>query len=681
MAKKLVIVESPAKSNTINKFLGKDYVVTSSMGHLIDLPKERMGVDVENDFKPEYVVIPERKKYVSKLKKEAKGKTELYLAPDPDREGEAISWHLANLLGKKRKVFRVTFDEITKDKVLDAFKHPNKSIDMDRVNAQQARRILDRIVGYSLSPLLWKKVTRGLSAGRVQSVAVRLVVERERAIEAFVPQEYWEIRALLRKRDDRRSFSAKLDSIDGKKPEIKTEKNAKEIVEEAKTEEFVVSNIKESKKRRKPPSPFTTSMMQQDAFNKLRLRVGRTMRIAQQLYEGIELGKGEGVGLITYMRTDSVRVSADAQRAAQEYILKKYGKDYYPHKPNVYKSKKSAQEAHEAIRPTLPLRTPESIEKSLTPEQFKLYKLIWDRFLASQMSPALLSLTQIDIKAGRFIFRASGTIVIFNGFMAVYKTEEKKDDKERRDEIWKIPVLTVGEKLYLIKIVPSQHFTKPPPRYSDASLVKELEEKGIGRPSTYAPIIYTIILRNYVKREKGYLHPTELGIIVNDLLIEHFPKILDVKFTANMEEKLDEVEDGKMKWVRVLEDFYEPFTQDLQRAKLAMESIKKVAIATDEVCEECGRPMVIKWGRRGKFLSCSGFPECKSARSITTGIKCPNPGCDGELVERRSRKRGSLFYGCTSYPKCTYTANKLPEETDKAQGVETDKAQGADNQK
>ncbi|MBL7068431.1 MAG: type I DNA topoisomerase [Candidatus Omnitrophica bacterium] len=674
MAKKLVIVESPAKSKTINKFLGKEYVVTSSMGHIVDLPKGRMGIEIKNDFKPEYVVIPDRKKYLTKLKKEIEGKTELYLAPDPDREGEAISWHLSNLLGKKRKVFRVSFNEITKDAVCRAFKNPNPSIDMNKVHAQQARRLLDRIVGYTLSPLLWKKVTRGLSAGRVQSVAVRLIVERERAIRAFVPQEYWEIAALLKKEEDeRRAFTAKLEKIDDKKPEIKTEDTANKLVREIEKEEFVVSDIKDSKKKKKASPPFTTSVLQQDAFNKLRFPVNKTMRMAQQLYEGIDLEKDESVGLITYMRTDSVRISADGQKATREYILKKYGKEYYPANPNVYKSKKSAQEAHEAIRPTLPLREPESVKGFLTSDQFRLYELIWNRFLASQMSPALLSLTQIDIKAGRSTFRSSGTKVIFKGFMVIYKAEPKKDTDDRRKDIWKIPVLEVGEKLNLIKLMPSQHFTKPPPRYSDASLVKDLEEKGIGRPSTYAPIIYTIIMRNYMKREKGYLYPTELGVIVNDLLIAHFPKVLNIKFTATMEEELDDVENGQIKWTKVLKDFYEPFSKNLELAKTAMESVKKKAIKTDEVCKECGRPMVIKWGRRGKFLSCSGFPECRYSRSITTGVKCLNEGCDGELIERRSKKRGMRFYGCSNYPKCTYTANRLPEEKDKSQGQDSPK--------
>lgn len=663
MAKKLVIVESPAKSKTINKFLGDDYSVASSMGHIVDLPKERMGIDIENDFKPEYVVIPQRKKYLSQLKKEMSGKTELYLAPDPDREGEAISWHLANLLGKGKAVYRVSFNEITKDAVLEAFKNRSKSIDMNRVNAQQARRLLDRLVGYSLSPLLWKKVTRGLSAGRVQSVAVRLIVERERAIKAFVPQEYWEIEASLKKKEEeRRSFVANLEKIDDKKCDIKTEQDIKDIIDQINKEKFIVSNIKESKKRRTPPPPLNTSMMQQDSFNKLRFHVDRTMRLAQQLYEGIELDKGESVGLITYMRTDSLRIAKNGQDAARVYIAKKYGNNYCPPKPHIYKSKKSAQEAHEAIRPTLPLREPESVKKFLTPDQYKLYELIWNRFIASQMSQALLSLTQVEIKAGRFLFRASGTNVIFDGFMAVYKVEPKKDPDDRRKEIWKLPLLEVGEALDLIKLKPSQHFTKSPPRYSDASLVKDLEDKGIGRPSTYAPILYTIILRNYVKRERGYLYPTDLGIIVNDLLIQHFPKIVNAKFTATMEEALDEIEDGKINWISVLKDFYGPFAKSVQRAQTAMKDVNKAAVKTDEVCEKCGRGMVIKWGRRGKFLSCSGFPECRNARSISTGIKCPNPGCGGELVERRSRNRGRLFYGCTDYPKCTYTTNRLPEK-------------------
>ncbi|MEE8359775.1 MAG: type I DNA topoisomerase, partial [Candidatus Omnitrophota bacterium] len=470
-AKKMVIVESPAKSKTINKILGEDYLVTSCMGHIVDLPKERMGIDIKKDFTPEYVVIPERKKYLDKLKREIKGKKELYLAPDPDREGEAMSFHLSNLLGKGRKVYRVSFDEITKDAVLKAFKDRKDKIDMNRVNAQQARRLLDRIVGYSLSPLLWRKVTRGLSAGRVQSVAVRLIVERERAIQAFVPDEYWGITAYLKKTEgERRSFEADLTKIDGKDLDLKKEKSAHEAIEEIKREDFIVSNIKESKKTKRAPAPFTTSVLQQDAFNKLRFPVNKTMRLAQQLYEGIDLDKGESIGLITYMRTDSVRISQDAQKAAKAYVNKMFGNDYYPLKPNLFKSKKRAQEAHEAIRPALPLREPLSISKYLAPDQLKLYELIWNRFLASQMSPAQMAVTQVEIKAGRYLFKVSGTKVVFNGYMVVYKTETKKDPDEKREEIWKVPHLVVGEKLDLLKLDPSQHFTKPPPRYSDASL-------------------------------------------------------------------------------------------------------------------------------------------------------------------------------------------------------------------
>lgn len=662
-ASKMVIVESPAKSKTINKFLGKDYFVTSSMGHIVDLPKGKMGIDIKNGFKPEYVVIPERKKYLDKLKREIKGKKELYLAPDPDREGEAISYHLSNLLGKGRKVFRVSFDEITKDAVLRAFKQSDKSIDMNKVNAQQARRVLDRIVGYSLSPLLWRKVTRGLSAGRVQSVAVRLIVERERAIKAFVPKEYWEIKAHLKQLEgDRREFEAKLDKIDGKDFDMKNDGSSKDIIADIEKNDFIVSKVKESKKRKKPPAPFTTSVLQQDAFNKLRFPVNKTMRMAQQLYEGIELDKGESVGLITYMRTDSVKISNDAQKEAKGYIMKMFGKEYYPQKPNVFKSKKRAQEAHEAVRPALPLREPMSVSKYLTPDQLKLYELIWNRFLASQMTNAIMSVSQVEINAGKYLFKSSGTKVVFSGYMIVYRTEPKKDSDERRQEAWKMPVLSEGEKLNLLNLVPSQHFTKPPPRYSDASLVKDLEEKGIGRPSTYAPILYTIIMRNYVKRERGYLYATELGFIVNDLLIEHFPKILDAAFTATMEDALDDVESGKIEWHKLLSDFYEPFMRTLEKAKTAMESIKKKVITTDEVCDDCGKPMVIKWGRRGKFMSCSDFPTCRYARSITTGVKCTSEGCDGELVERRSRAKGRMFYGCTKYPKCTFTTNSLPKK-------------------
>jgi DNA topoisomerase-1 len=663
MSKYLVIVESPTKSKTINKFLGKNFIVLSSMGHVVDLPKSEMGVDIDNNFKPRYIVVAKRRKVLSELKKGAKSKDEIYLAMDPDREGEAIAYHLKRHLEEINKnVYRVTFHEITEKAVKEAFENPH-SIDIDKVNAQQARRVLDRILGYSLSPLLWKKVGSGLSAGRVQSVALRLVVEREKKIKAFVPDEYWEIEALLRKRsesgdkslmkkEDLRPFKAKLILVNNKKPQLKTVKQAEGLERTLKDEKFIVKNIKETKKRKIPSPPHTTSKLQQDAFNKLNFSVGRTMRIAQELYEGIELGEKEATGLITYMRTDSVSVSKQAQEAVRSYIVKKFGKRYCPSIPRVYKARKRAQEAHEAIRPTLPLREPSSIKNYLNPSQLRLYELIWNRFIASQMESSLNLTISIDIEAGVCLFRSSGSKVLFDGFTTIYKKPEKGEIP--------LPILHINEILYLIKLESSQHFTASPPRFSDASLVKALEEKGIGRPSTYAPIISTIIFRNYVKREKGYFYPTELGIIVTQLLIRHFPKVLDIKFTAYLEEELDEVEEGKIDWVKVLRDFYAPFKVSCDKAQKNMANLKKKDVLTDEICEECGKPMVIKWGRKGKFLSCSGFPKCKYSKSITTGIKCPQAGCDGELIERRSHK--GTFYGCTKYPKCRYVSSSLPTE-------------------
>lgn len=658
MAKNLVIVESPAKARTINKFLGKDFTVVASMGHIIDLPKNKLGIDVENDFKPEYKIIPDRKKNLDELKKEMKDKQAVYLAPDPDREGEAISWHIKNaLLEKKKKFYRVTFDEITKEAVQGAFKRP-RDIDMNLVNAQQARRILDRIVGYTLSPLLWKKVSRGLSAGRVQSVTARLIVEREDEINRFKPQEYWNIEADLKRKADlpKDKFMAKLEKFDDKAIEITKKDEADRIVGQLKRESFIVSDIREAKKRKMPYPPFTTSKLQQEAFNKLRFSAARTMQIAQTLYEGLELGREGSVGLITYMRTDSVKISKEAQTAARRYILEKFGKKYYPEPPHLYKSKKGAQEAHEAIRPTLPLREPDAIRRHLTPEQCKLYQLVWNRFLASQMSEAIYSQTTVDIKAGGYLFRASATKVIFDGFTAVYEAEKE----EKEEGKFRLPHLSVDEPLDLLDLIPSQHFTKPPPRYSDASLVKALEELGVGRPSTYVPIIHTIVARDYVRRESGYFRPTELGVIVTQLLMKHFPKVLDVKFTAQLEDELDGIEEGEADWLIVLRSFYSPFIHSVEEAKLNMKDVKKEVLATDEICELCGKMMVIKWGRRGKFLSCSDYPKCKSAKSITTGIKCPAEGCGGDLIERRSRR--GAFYGCTNFPRCRYTTRRLPKE-------------------
>ena len=656
--KALVIVESPAKSKTINKILGKRFTVASSMGHMVDLPKNKMGVDVENNFEPQYIVIPERRKYLAKLKKDARHKDEIFLAPDPDREGEAISWHLKNELGKNKKVYRVSFDEITEKAVKEAFKHP-RDIDMNLVRAQQARRILDRLVGYSISPILWVKVTKGLSAGRVQSVAVRIVVEREIEIRNFVPKEYWELEAILKKKGEvdttkNPPFTAKLEKYEDKKIELTNKKGTEDIIKHLKKSDFIVKDIKESTKRRKPLAPFTTSKLQQEAFNKLRFPVNRTMRIAQQLYEGLTLGDEGQVGLITYMRTDSVKVSKDGQDESKSYILSKFGKRYYPDTPNVYKSKKSAQEAHECIRPTLPLREPDSLKHYLKPEQLKLYELIWNRFISSQMKEALFATINVSIVADKCLFKASGSSLEFDGFLVLYR-EEKEEDKGN-----KIPKVEKEEVLDLVKLLPSQHFTKAPPRYSDASLVKALEEKGVGRPSTYAPTIWTIIARNYVKRISGYLYPTELGEAVTELLVKHFPKVMDVKFTAKLEDELDGIEQGEVEWVMVLKSFYSPFMHSVEHAKVNMKSIKREGIKTDEICPTCARPMIIKWGRRGRFMSCSGFPKCRFAKSITSGVKCPQEGCTGELVERRS-KRGP-FYGCTSFPKCTFTTRRLPKE-------------------
>jgi len=667
VAKNLVIVESPAKSKTIKKYLGDDYVVEASMGHLIDLPKKSIGVDVENDFKPEYIVIPERKKNLAALKKEAKTKDAIYLAADPDREGEAISWHLKNALqdlkkkDDKKKFFRVSFDEITKDAVQAAFKHP-REIDMDLVNAQQARRILDRLVGYTLSPLLWKKVSRGLSAGRVQSVAVRLIVEREDDIKKFNAEEYWEIEAELKRKGDtpKEKFSAKLEKYQDKPIDLKKQPESDKVVEILKKSNYVVSDIRETKKRKKPSAPFTTSKLQQESFNKLRFSSVKTMHVAQALYEGVEIGTEGSEGLITYMRTDSVRISKDAEVAAKTYVLEKYGKKYYPEVPNTYKSKKSAQEAHESIRPTLPLREPQAVKDYLNPDQLKLYTLIWNRFISSQMSESILSQVTADIKAGDYLFRTSLTRIVFDGYAVLYEVESEEKEKNKEG---KMPQLSVDEPLDLLEIIPSQHFTKPPPRYSDASLVKVLEELGIGRPSTYAPTISTVVTRDYVRRDAGYLKPTELGTIVTRLLLEHFPKVLDYEFTAKMEDELDGIEAGEIDWVTLLKGFYSPFMHTVEKAKIAMRDVKKEIVPTNEVCELCGKPMVIKWGRRGKFMSCSDYPKCKSAKSITSGVKCPGPDCTGELVERRSTR--GIFYGCTKFPACRYTARRLPSDEGK----------------
>ena len=664
MAKSLVIVESPAKAKTISKILGSGFEVIPSMGHVVDLPRTRMGVDIEHNFAPSFIVPAAKKKILSQIKSGAKKADKIYLATDPDREGEAIAWNIKEKLNRNdRKYLRVIFHELTPQAIKDAFSHPG-NLDTKKVQAQTGRRGLDRLVGYLLSPLLWRKIAGGLSAGRVQSVALRLIVEREREILKFVACEYWEVEAELKKvtghsattRGAGRSqvtghFVAKLEKIDDKKAEIKNEADATAIVEDLKGKQFIVSEIKETEKKRNPLPPFITSTLQQDGFYKLRFRSARTMLIAQQLYEGIELGAEGAVGLITYMRTDSVNVAQSAIEEVRRFIGDTFGKEYLPIEPNSYKSRKQAQEAHEAIRPTSVLRAPDSIKEHLTKEQFKLYTLIYQRFIASQMKPAVYAITSVEVKAAQYLFRASGSKLLFKGFTAIYDSSEEKEEKNI------LLPLVKDETLELIKLTPSQHFTKPPPRFSEASLVKTLEVEGIGRPSTYAPTIQTIVYRDYVRRLKGYLYPTELGFKVNDLLVEYFAEVIDIKFTASMEDKLDEVEEGNLEWVKVINDFYIPFKGRLDYAN---EVIQKEVVTTDEICATCAKPMVVKWSRKGKFLSCSDFPACRYAKSITTGIKCPQEGCSGELIERRSRR--GLFYGCTGYPKCTYIAKTLPEK-------------------
>jgi DNA topoisomerase-1 len=648
--KNLVIVESPTKAKTISKILGDNFSVVSSMGHIIDLPEKKLGVDIEKGFVPDYVVIPGRQKVLSILKKEAKDKIAIYVATDPDREGEAIGWQIKDRILKGKNIYRVTFHELTPAAVNAAFKNPH-DFDRKMIEAQVGRRVLDRIVGYFLSPLLWKKLARGLSAGRVQSVALRLIVEREREIQKFVAQEYWEIEAELQKKGDNGTFKAKLEKINGQKAKINNKTEADRLFDDINQKQFKVSDVKKSEKKRFPDPPFITSTLQQEAFNKLRFNATKTMIVAQQLYEGIDIGGDAPVGLITYMRTDSVRCAPESIKEVRDYIFRNFGKDYLPEIPNVYKVKKLAQEAHEAIRPTLISRPAETLKEFLSPDQYKLYELIYKRFLASQMTPARYSVTSVDIQAEKYLFAASGSTVIFDGFTVIYNKNE--EDKEKNI----IPVLEKDEVLDLIKLLPSQHFTKPRPRFSDSSLVKALEEEGIGRPSTYVPIIQTLIFRDYVRRLKNYFYPTELGFKVCDLLVEYFPKIMDVKFTALMEEELDDIEEGRFDRVKVLEEFYAPFKESLD---FAQTHIKKEVIVTDEICDKCGRPMIIKWGRKGKFLSCSDFPKCKFSKSITSGVKCPEPGCGGELIERRS-KRG-FFYGCSNFPKCKFTSKTLPQE-------------------
>jgi len=651
-SKPLVIVESPTKVKTINKILGNRYKVVSSMGHLIDLPKSSLGVDIEHDFEPKLIVMRSKQKILSKLKKEARNKKKIYIATDPDREGEAIGWNIINTIGEGKEIYRVTFQEITKDAVQRAFEHPRK-FDSRKVQAQLARRVLDRIVGYKISPLLWKKVGSRLSAGRVQSVALRLIVDREREISAFVPQEYWQIAADLQKdgRDD--VLTAALEKIGPDKIDGLSRAEAEAIANELGQEKFVITDITCKEIRRNPSAPYITSTLQQDAFYKLGFHSSKTMNVAQELYEGIEIGKEEPVGLITYMRTDSVNISQEALEGVRKFIHRVHGDPYLPDAPNRYKSKKSAQEAHEAIRPTNVFRRPDEIKPYLDKDQYLLYDLIWRRFVSSQMTPAVFENKRLDIQAGKFLLGASGSTLLFDGFLSLRLENQTEANNVDLTQYQK------GDHLQLLNLKPSQHFTKAPPRYSEATLIKTLEEDGIGRPSTYASIIYTLVHRNYVLREKGYFTATELGMKICDLLVEYFANIMDVGFTAQMEENLDLIEEGHQDYAQLLHDFYRPFQQELRHAS---QKIKKTQNFVDQYCPECGRQMVIKWGRRGKFLSCSGFPKCKHAQAITTEVDCPQAGCDGKLVQRRSRG-GRSFYGCTNFPACTYTTNHLPKNS------------------
>ena len=744
MSKSLVVVESPAKARTIKKILGRDYIVESSVGHIRDLPTKELGVDIENAFAPKYVLIRGKGKVVKALQSEARKVENIYLAADPDREGEAICWHLAEELKRTKKpIYRITYNEITKSAILNAIENPGE-IDMSLVDAQQARRVLDRLVGYQISPILWRSVKPGLSAGRVQSVAVRLICEREAEIEKFEPQEYWTLTATLTPIDVEHLFPAKLHKIGSKKGEINNygfridEERAKALAADAKTKPYVVEKVEKRERRQRPVPPFITSTLQQEASRKLRFAAKKTMFIAQQLYEGLEIGREGSVGLITYMRTDSTRVAQEAVQAARNYIQEIYGKTYLPARAVNYRSKKGAQDAHEAIRPTVPLRTPAELKPYLNTEQYRLYDLIWKRFIASQMKPAILDATTIDIQAGTYLFRATGSVIKFEGFRRIYmegKDDSTANENQAGEENINLPTVKAGDTLDLRQLEPKQHFTQPPPRYNEATLVKILEAKGIGRPSTYASILSTIQDRGYVTRERRQLAPTDVGRLVNALLIKGFENIVDVKFTAEMEEQLDTIAEGKVKWSQTLGEFYPSFRTALQEAPDKMyEARKAMEEESEEKCDKCGSNMIIKWGRYGrflgcanypecknikplnaddappsepeqtdtecdkcgkpmvirtsraggKFLSCSGYPKCKNAKPIPIGIDCPEVDCDGYLGERRSR-RGRVFYGCSNYPKCEFStwdkplpepcpecnAPFLVEKTKKVRGSET----------
>ncbi|MCL4459125.1 MAG: type I DNA topoisomerase [Chloroflexi bacterium] len=684
MAKKLVIVESPAKARTIGRFLGSEYTVRASIGHIRDLPSNRLGVDIDNGFTPHYVVPEKKKQVVQELKGYVREASDVYLATDPDREGEAISWHLVNALRIQDKaIHRVEFHEITAEAITAAFAYP-REINMQLVDAQQARRILDRLVGYKLSPLLRRKVMKkGLSAGRVQSVALRLIVEREREIESFVPQEYWSIEAeLAKRREDKRRgkrerFKASLQQIDGHKIEIKNEAEAKAILSDLEGASYIVAEVRKKDVQRNPAPPFTTSTMQQEASRKLGFTAKKTMAVAQQLYEGLPIGAEGNVGLITYMRTDSTNIAPSAIAEARSYITEHFGQNYVPSKPRFFRGKvKGAQEAHEGIRPTSIARSPEAIKPYLSSDQYKLYRLIWQRMVASQMAAAVMESTSIDIQASngshdrRYLFRATGSVVKFPGFTVLYM--EARDEDKAENEQKALPPLAKGELLDLLALLPEQHFTQPPPRYTEATLVKALEEYGIGRPSTYAPILSTIQERGYVERIDKRLNPTSIGFIVNDLLVGHFPEIINVSFTAQMEAQLDEIAQGARQWVHMIRQFYTPFEALLQRAEQRMERVELMAEPTGEICEKCGGSMVIKYGRFGKFIGCANYPRCRNAKplAVKIGVKCPE--CGADLVEKKTRRKRT-FYGCSRYPQCSFGAwNKpLPDPCPQCGGLLT----------
>jgi DNA topoisomerase-1 len=705
MAKNLLIVESPAKSRTLKKFLGRNFEILATIGHIRDLPKSKLGVDTDNGFNVKYEIIKGKAKVIKKLKESAKKSEVVYLAPDPDREGEAIAWHVAQELKGAKKIARVTFNEITKSAVLSALEN-TRDIDENLFNAQQARRVLDRLVGYKVSPFLWKTITYGLSAGRVQSVALRIICEREEEISLFVIKEYWEIEALLTDKKKNQILS-KLTKIDGEKPEIKSEDKAEKICKELKGASFVVESLKKAEKKRKPSPPYITSTLQQEAARVLYFSPKKTMMIAQRLYEGIELGDEGPTGLITYMRTDSTRVAESALKAVREFIDSNFGGSYLPKTAVRYKAKKGSQDAHEAIRPTYLDHPPDKIKKFFTKDQLKLYTLIWNRFVGSQMNPAVYDTTSVDINAGRYLFHSHSQTLKFDGFLKVYQESKENGRNGENGLIDFIPDLKIGDVLSLAELKPSQHFTKPPARFSQASLVKTLEAEGIGRPSTYATIISTLLDRKYVEMKERSLWPTELGKTVSKILSECFPTIFDVKFTANMENDLDQIETGKADWVDVIRRFYIPFDEKLVALSSKQKEIKEsLTESTDEKCENCGSPMVIKWGRNGRFLACSAYPECKTTKPIageeetvetdekcekcgspmivktgrfgrfmacsgypkckntkplSTGVKCPKENCGGDVVEKRSKK-GKVFYGCTRYPDCDFVSWYKPAD-------------------